>query len=315
MCGYCIEAAVVLDFVESEISCKVVDLENNWVSIYLQESKKFPEIISKLKIFENFPSTIDIAFCRIWEMLLCGEYDEINKLTTNEYDVESINNFLVKLKNNCENKKWESLGDNKLYIENGAWEQFACNVSELIENSELTLEGYYNWWVLGVNKETSDPKDRMEETGIMNPIEDSTPTDWDKFYNTFPFVYFSFLVLTKYQNNSNILKKIALESPRNVPNFLGYDLWLQRKAFTTCVKEYGVQFILENYRDIRFELIYYSLLQNSITMVGLGVLKEHLLSHDHWVDGIDTDSVVQLINRAQLSSKASWAGSSRSGQG
>ena len=59
---------------------------------------------------------------------------------------------------------------------------------------------------------------------------------------------------------------------------------------------------MENYEEIRLELIYYSILQKSISMIDLGVLKEYLLSHDHWADGIDADSVVRLVNDAQLKS-------------
>ena len=300
MCGYCIEAAVVLDFVESEMSSNDIELENNWISIYLQESKNFPEIINKLKKFDNFSGSIDMAFCRLWEMWFCQEYDESYKLLKNDYDEECINNFFVGLQNNSDNYRWRSLGDNRLYVDTGRWEQFTANINQLIADAELTLKYYHNFWVLGVNKEISDPEKRMEETGIMDPIEDTTSTDWDKLYTTFPFVYFSFLILSKYQKNSNILKYIALQSPHNVPDFSGYDLWLQRKAFTACVNEYGVQFILENYKEIRLELIYYSILQKSISMMELGVLKEYLLSHDHWADGIDADSVVRLINDAQL---------------
>lgn len=302
MCGYCIESAVVLDFVESEMSSKKVELENNWISMYLQESKDFPEIINKLKKFDNFPGSIDMAFCRIWEIWLCQEYDEIYKLLKNDYDSECINKFLVGLQNNSDNYRWRSLGDNKLYVDSGCWEKFTANINQLIADAELTLKSYHNWWVLGVNKEISDPEKRMEETGIMDPIEDTTLPDWDKLYAAFPFIYFSFLVLSKYQKNSNIIKQIALQSPHNVPDFSGYDLWLQRKAFTACVNEYGVQFILENYEEIRLELIYYSILQKSISMMDLGVLKEYLLSHDHWADGIDADSVVRLVNDAQLMS-------------
>jgi len=127
--------------------------------------------------------------------------------------------------------------------------------------------------VLGENKEFSDPGKRMEETGIMDPIENTTPKDWDKFFSLFPVAYFSFLILARHKIDAKILRQIALECPRDVPSFTGNDLWLQRKAFAVCVKYYGVQFILDNYDDIRLEMIYYSLLKESICVADLDVLK------------------------------------------
>ena len=70
MCGYCIEGGVILGFIGHEKASEKVELENNWISIYLQESKNIPEIICRLKKFDNFSGSIDIAFYRIWEMLI-----------------------------------------------------------------------------------------------------------------------------------------------------------------------------------------------------------------------------------------------------
>jgi len=98
MCGYCIEAGVVLDFVANEKYSNNQELENNWISIYLQETTRFPGIIGKLKNFDNFPGSIDVAFCRLWEVFLYQEHTNIYDFLTNEYGAKAINGFLDGLK-------------------------------------------------------------------------------------------------------------------------------------------------------------------------------------------------------------------------
>ncbi len=296
MCGYCIEGGVALNFIANENSSNNEELDNNWISIYLQESTHFPETISKLKNFDNFHGSIDIALYRLWEAFLNQEHSGIYHCLVNEYGAKATNYYLMGLKNNYHNENWKSLGDSELYINRGRWEHFLRNVNQLIEDSESTLKSYLDFWICGENKEISDPEKRMEETGIINPIENTTPKEPDSFYTLFPVVFFSFLIIKRFKNDSKILRRIALESPHDVPDFLGYDLWLQRKAFVVCVKKYGIQFVLDNYDDIRLELIYYSLLKESFCVVDLDALKSHLLSHEHWVNGVDSDSVVELIN-------------------
>jgi len=300
MCGYCIEGSITLDFIERQRMSEKIEFENNWVPIYLQESMNFPEIIDKIKTFDNFPGSIDIAFYRLWETSLNQEYSGIYHCLVNEYGDKAIDDYLEGLKNNYHNENWKSLGGSELYINKGGWDHFLGNVNQLIEDSESTLKSYFDFWICGESKEFSDPEKRMEETGIMDPIENTTPKDWDSFYTLFPIVFFSFLIIKRFKNDSEILRRIALQSPHDVPDFLGYDLWLQRKAFVVCVKNYGIQFVLDNYDDIRLELIYYALLKDSICAedldVLLDVLNNHISSHEHWVNGVDSDSVVELIN-------------------
>ncbi|MBK8640475.1 MAG: hypothetical protein IPN92_20125 [Chromatiaceae bacterium] len=299
MCGYCIEGGVTLDFIERQRVSEKLEFENNWVPIYLQESTNFPEIIDRIKAFDNFPGSIDIAFYRLWEAFLNQEHDGIYHRLANEYGEKAIKDYLVGLKSNYHNENWKFLGDSELYIKKGSWEHYLGNVNQLIDDSESTLKSYLDFWICGENKEISDPEKRIEETGIMDPIENTTPKDWNSFYTLFPVVFFSFLIVKRFKNDSDFLRRIALESPHDVPDFLGYDLWLQRKAFVVCVKNYGIQFILDNYDDIRLELIYYTLIKESFCVADLDEIKDHILSHEHWVNGVDSDSVVELINNLE----------------
>jgi hypothetical protein len=302
MCGYCIEGGVVLYFLECEKASEMVELENNWVSIYLRETENVLGIVSRIKTFDDFSDSIDSAFYRIWEGLVFQQHNNLYNKIIHEFSAESSENFLTKLRNKNDGKAFEALGDTDLYVDSSRWDQFISNKEQLIEGSEEILNDYYNFWLLGSGKEKSDSSEWMVETGIMDPIDNTIPSDWDRFNSSFPMVYFSFLILVKYKSNSKLIKSIALKRPDNCPGFIGNDLWLERKAFIVCVKKHGIQFILDNYNDIRYEQIYYYLLTEPVCVEDLDVLKEKVLSNNQGIYCIDPDSVVELIN--DLKSKA-----------
>ena len=93
MCGYCVEIGVALNFIEQESKNDEAEYYS-CVDICLQESKNFPEIISKLKSFDNFPECIAITFCRIWDKFLFQKYDKRYQLLISGLDDESTNFFL-----------------------------------------------------------------------------------------------------------------------------------------------------------------------------------------------------------------------------
>lgn len=284
MCGYCIEGGVTLDFVESEKVFKEEDLENNLVSMYLLESEDVSGLICKLKKFDNFSSSTELVFYRIWEMLLFQESDSNHQALINELSPESINKFFANVRSN--HKIWKPLGESQLYIDNAYWESFIDDKPQLISNATDVLKAYYECWLLGSDKKTNDLAWSVEETDSKT-----------KFTLLFSEVYFAFLVLAK-EKNLSVIQSIALKNAHKAPDFQAYDLWLQRKAFVLCVKIHGVQFIFDNYDDIRLELMYYLLLKNILCSADLNVLKEYLLLHEHQVNGfVDTESVLELINK------------------
>ena len=303
MCGYCIEVGVAFDFIERENTSEKVEENDCWMPIYLQESENLIGIINKQKATDHLARSIDVVLYRIWEMLLFQEKFEVCRLLIYELDQRAKNDFFLRIRNGSLSEMWKPLGEDEIYVDFGAWRRFISNKELLISCATSSLNQYYNFWVLGVGKEISDPDVRFEKTGILDPIENTTSKDWDRFYSLFSIAYFSFLVLLRYQNDAALIKRIALGAPHDVPDFFGYDLWLQRKAFAACVEKYGIQFIQDNFDYIRLELIYYTLLKGVISLADFDKLKNHLLSHEHSANSMDSDSVIDLIN--ELKSAAS----------
>jgi hypothetical protein len=301
MCGYCIEGGVALDFIQCEKASEMVELDNNWVSIYVRETDNVLDVVSRIKKFSDFSDSIDSAFYRIWEDLVFQQHRGLYKAITHEFSTDSLEKFLRKLRNKNDSKAFEALGGTDLYVDSSRWDQFIINKEQLIEESEKILNDYYEFWILGNNKEKSDSAKNMAEAKIIDPIGGMALEDWDRFNLSFPMVCFSFLILARYKSDSKAITRIALKRPVNSPGWIGNDLWLERKAFNVCVKNHGIQFILDNYKDIRFEQIYYYLLKEPVCVEDLDVLKDHLQTGYPETYSIDPDSVVELIDELKSS--------------
>ena len=288
MCGYCIEGAT-LNFIKSELASEKMVLESHFVSNYLQESRDVLGIARKLKSFNGFSDSTDIIFYRMWEALICKKHRVNCQVLMSELDENAINTFFRDLKNNKEHKIWELLGDSKTYTDCNVWDVFIKQKNQkdqLIDYSEKNLRAYYDDWIM------------VEGKGEIDPIESTKPKDRDRFYSSFSTVYFSLLILLKYKNDSSIIKKIALTCPKSAPDFLSYDLWIQRKAFAVCVKKYGSQFILEHGDDVRIELVYYSyysLIKESMNEQEL--VKDDLLSCYNWLDPMDRFVIIERVRK------------------
>ena len=285
MCGYCVEVSMLLNILKPEN--KMVDMEyHNNAVICLQESKNCLEIINKLKALDGFAESIDLTFCRIWEAFIFQKYDKRYQSLITAFDDQSTNFFLANMSTHSENKIFERLWNKKLYADDKYWDQFISNKELLIENSLSVLNNYYQFWLLGKGKDLSDPNS-------------TAPKDWQSFYAQFPLVYFSFLIIAKYQNAENIIRSIALTSPYSLPDLTANDLWLQRKAFIICVNQHGLQFIFDHYEEIRLELIYYILLKKIFCKSDLDLLKKFIQENERLSDGVTTNKIIECITFLQ----------------
>ena len=297
---------MVLRFVESESLNTEFVIQDGWASIYIQEANDLAGILERTKGFKSFSGSVDVALCRLYEVYISQGFqfsifdyiasvykkNEIAKFFDDraEGGVKSFSSVIF-------DDFWSRLWNPDIYRSKSAWEDFTNDTDNLVRKSESLLNSYCDWWILGKDKEESDPMQRMEETGVMDPIDDTPASEWQTFYGIFPALYFAFSVLRKYQRKSDFIKFIALKCPRHTPDFPGYDLWLQRQAFLVCLQEYGIPFIRENLKDIRLELIAYAVLKVEMTEEERESLKD-LLSHQEYeycVIALEPEHVKQLI--------------------
>ncbi len=161
------------------------------------------------------------------------------------------------------------------------------------------LNFYHDWWLLGIGKEKSDPDEWIEETGIMDRIDNTTLAEWNRFDTLYPAISFALSYIINQYNDSEIMQKIALTSLEDAPDIWGKDLWLQREAMIACVKRNGLSFIVDNLKEIRYELIYYVLLKADTNLAAVNQLRKALLSEDeHLMQGMmKSEHLIELMDR------------------
>lgn len=296
MCGFCVEGAMTLSFLESEILNTEFVMQNGWTPIYIQEANDLIEILKRIKNTTGFSNSIDVALCRLYEVYIlkgfqCSLFDYIVSI----YQEDEIAEFFVdraeswaKTPSSLIFQDFLSRFCNQdIYRNKTAWEDFTNDTDRLVKESESLLKNYCNWWLLEKDEENTDS------------IDDTPPSESKQFDVIFPVLYFAFSVLRRYRPNSEVIKFIALNCSKNTPDFFGYDLWLQRKAFLVCIQEYGVLFIVENLKKIRLELIAYAVLKQEMTTEDREIIKYLMSNYEYGVIGLEPDNITQLINDVQ----------------
>ena len=95
----------------------------------------------------------------------------------------------------------------------------------------------------------------MEETGVLDPIEDVKTEEKGAFQIIFRALWFSLNLLGRSPASRNILQEIVTTWPAGVPFFDAHDLWLQRRAALLLYDNAGLKPFLE--KGCRASLLYY----------------------------------------------------------
>ncbi len=301
MCGYCFETGFVLPFVESEMKQEAFDLLNNEIGIhqFLQETSNLPLMVQQTHLEGLYRHSLDILFCRLYEQYLTEPFDaSYFSMIRSTFGWAVVETFLAGLKTRHAGQLWQALGDENLYTTESQWRSFMA-VPQMLTAAQKQLQAYHDWWLLGRSKQFSDPVQRFEATGMYDPIHDTTPKDWRTFQATFPVIFFAFITLAHHQPQAAILKQIALQIPHGVPDFNANDLWLQRRALITCIRHYGVAFLIENLHTMRYELIHYALMKHTLNREDLERLKTTLTSRLHVNSEASLEELMTLIEQLQ----------------
>lgn len=181
---------------------------------------------------------------------------------------------------------------------------FACRdaAARLMPNAPLKLaavailEHYIQWWHLGVGLVKNDLDKRMEETGIMDPIEDISDESHAEFKALFRTFWYSLLLLGPDPSHGTLLVKLMAAQPKGIPLFVAHDLWLQRQAALYLYDLQGLAPFIKNLGEYRTSLLYYidlkrgirsdekSALQQAVGLLPKGVLWDHNFDLTDWLD-------------------------------
>lgn len=323
MCGFCFEQTT-LDFLESEILNTEFVRESAWTPIYIQEANDLIEILQRTQDTTGFPYSLDVALCRLYDVYIlqgcqCSLFDYLVSMYQKDKIAKFFDDrveFWAKNPSSLTAQEfWLKLWHEDTYRNPSVWADFTHDTDRLVKESELLLKNYCDWWMLEKDEEDEEAVDVMDDVpqsdrkpfamvdamyDAMVAAIDTAQNDGQQFESVFPAVYFAFLVLRKYRPHSEVIRLIAVRSLKNTPDFFGYDLWLQRKAFLVCIQQYGFSFMVENLKDIRLELIAYAILKWKMTLEDREHLKDLMSNYEYGIIGLlEPDNITQLVNDAQ----------------
>lgn len=242
---------------------------------------------------------VDLAFCRLYNHYFAHGFDvELFNILQDKFGHEAVQAYLTRRQASSSAFKAE-LSDINLLSNEICWNRFIAEKEKILKNALGLLNFYHDWGLLGIGKEKSGPLQRMEQTGIMDPIDNTTLAEWNRFNALYPSISFALSYIINHHSDSEIIQKIALTNLTDEPDTWGKDLWLQRRTMIACVKRDGLVFITENLNQIRFELIYYVLLKTNISTAELDKLKEAILAEDeHPMQGMmESEHVIELMEK------------------
>lgn len=275
MCGYCFEQVFLNEILEQECGSNSPIEYNKFdgllVTPYSQETNYLLHCLKSARASDQLPSALFIIHCRGLEDVIyrskspcvdCLSHATLAKHYHKYHQILEDHRLSIKAnKELLPHPSWIELYDPKFIFDSKKWSNFLKN-QNLLPKAVSLLEEYYHWWILGDEKDKNDLSKMMEETGIFDPIEDIKKEELDRFYGIFPALYFSLVYLSNQNNELNLIEKIALTNPDGVPDFPGFDLWLQRKALLSMIRKKGVSFLIDNLNsELRVELVYYAFLK------------------------------------------------------
>lgn len=115
---------------------------------------------------------------------------------------------------------------------------------EAVQEAEAIVTAYRDWWLLeNGNIPAPSPDERLSITGVMDPIQNTSREDWEKFYASFPVVYAAALWLARRPGGHPLLTELVVAYRPQVPDFTGLDLWLQRRALAWVCQTQGMDFV------------------------------------------------------------------------
>ena len=285
MCGWCTES-LALEIVEQEIRGIYPEKErlhegSPFLDYYLREATDFVKAFDYLKLtitgeksvpLEKWP--LEIILLRALEIR--AEQD-FNAFAFQEVAKESLFRSLIykacgeKLKNNfaqstrgVDTTPLCFLYDADTFLhENRAFE--LKRTEQILPACHRLLKHYHAWWLKGAGLRKNDLEQRMEETGIYDPIEDVAEDQTERFNLLLRALYFSVLTIGKFEAGKNVLWELAHSNPIGIPQFSGDDLWLQRIAALKLYDLLGFDSFIKHFPDFRITLFYYIGLKRGYT--------------------------------------------------
>lgn len=258
MCGYCTEIfarTACLPYHQDSPS----EAEPNWLDVHLQEVRNLPDTLTQLTTKSvTKPHIAFTVMCRALEILVKSGFESaiyqellrhpmfsvaILTACSVYQELAAVN---VETRLNPNEISW--IFEKDIYLVPGSLRQYNDKVSE--QACIELLNEYIAWWLEGGNIPHQDLNQRMEDFGIMDPIEDIPASERHLLTIRFPALLYALTRASATSDGEPVLWTIITRNPSGVPDFDGLDLWLQRRATQLHFDRHGLAPFLRCLKEI-----------------------------------------------------------------
>ncbi len=283
MCGWCFES-IVKEVLEKERRDRILpeDCDEDWTAwFYLREANNFPLALERLsqsmkrkKVVPLEYLSAEVVLLRMLEILLRHGFS--SPLYQRLIRQKLIRSLIVKA---CENGLKSAFIDSVIepvgmplailyeaaaYLEEGKSKLLLKPASLLPACLDL-LRHYRRGWLRDDMRADNDFRGPKEKNGVLDPIEDITDEQRERFECMLRALFFSVSMVGRFTSGTRMLHTLAKEPPAYVPGFYGNDLWLQRIAALQLYDLIGFDAFCCYFFDFRDTLFYYIFLKRGFT--------------------------------------------------
>jgi hypothetical protein len=271
MCGYCIEAGTLY---EDTMHQGMMSFTSGiGLAVYLQECVDITAALDLITLEPVHPLMASVLCCRGLEILISQGFNSAayQALLGHPTFLVAIGVFT-----NDQSRRGYLAQDARFDLARADWlldRQVFMEAGYLsnrlnhwtLRDAESLLKQYTDLYLKGIGLKRNDLNKLFEETGILDPIDDICIEDRQAFSDRFPAFWCALHWLGNKMAKIPLLWQMVVQPPRGVPDFEGFELWLQRKATLICYDHLGIQPFADNLAAIRSELFLYLTLMRSIS--------------------------------------------------
>jgi hypothetical protein len=168
----------------------------------------------------------------------------------------------------------------------------------LVAVASQLLGEYRDVWLYSEDKEPVDYS--ADARGVIDPVRPAQEAQarWG-FEERFPLLFAALAYLQVTAPDDPVIDIIALTGVRYCPDFLGFDLWLQRRGMLHLLSRQGVRFVLDNQSAISASFLSYAILRGALSADDLMQVADFSDGFpERWLFGLEKASVSELLAEA-----------------
>lgn len=239
MCGFCIETGMIIPALANHLLGEPFPA-NTWLAVRLQEDELSETLFEEARAENLLPEL---------RARLLADFARDGYKTLPSDLIDTLANLSAELPPTADDPCWHRLFDPQTLRSAEDWQ--ATLQALPTESARTLLETHLDRWA-----------QRPEEaSGNANAVEDAPETSETFSADEAAVLGVALGLLGARRVHLDLIERLTVSQPVQVPFFIDPGLWLQRRACWLMAGLQGMDFLLDHLTDLRLELVAYVLLR------------------------------------------------------